>query len=221
MEKKLEKSWKDKMITVLGAAALHAPMAESTHNQEGAKNAMQTLESAAHSNVNDWNVPFGEHAQDKFLKPISYLESSGGRNVNHATVESGIHAGDTAIGRFGFMPKTFQNVAGMLKQKNSNLRQVVGDKYKDEEVEAMHSMDPKQITEYVKANPNVKLRAVRYLAAHLDKLHNGDQRRMAHGWRFGSNRPSDKITDKMLNDSGYVKKFKEYSKAFNSDETGE
>lgn len=42
----------------------------------------------------------------RFLHYISQLESSGGKNTDHPVMKSGIHAGDQAIGEYGLMPKT-------------------------------------------------------------------------------------------------------------------
>jgi hypothetical protein len=55
------------------------------------------------------NSPKGEI--DQFLSLISQLESSGGKNLAHKTIESGIHAGDTAIGQYGLMPNTIEEMA--------------------------------------------------------------------------------------------------------------
>ena len=53
----------------------------------------------------------------RFLKTIQMIESSGGKNFNHPEIESGIHEGHRAIGNYGLMPNTVQEIATRMKRK--------------------------------------------------------------------------------------------------------
>lgn len=64
--------------------------------------------------------------KSKLLEKIGQLESSGGANINHPEVESGPQAGETAIGQYGLMPNSIQEMvnrypsditAGMSKEE--------------------------------------------------------------------------------------------------------
>lgn len=50
------------------------------------------------------------HVQD-LLRRIRLLESSGGIDTNHRTVESGLQKGETAIGDYGLMPNTIEELS--------------------------------------------------------------------------------------------------------------
>jgi len=49
-------------------------------------------------------------SKEDLLDAISLTESSGGRNTNHEVIDHGIHAGDRAVGNYGLMPKTVQEI---------------------------------------------------------------------------------------------------------------
>lgn len=61
----------------------------------------------------------------RFLKIIGKMESNNGKNTNHSPAEYGVSKGDTAVGKYGLMPKTIQD----LKENNPSLKDV-----EDEEV---------------------------------------------------------------------------------------
>lgn len=46
----------------------------------------------------------------EFLKKIAALESSSGQNTNHHVMQTGIHAGTSAVGDYGLMPLTAQEI---------------------------------------------------------------------------------------------------------------
>jgi len=199
----LEKNWKKKLTVATAAAALAAlPMIDM--NQAAPE---QHVEKKKARDLKEFMEPFGMNSQDRFLEAISELESSAGKNTKHKAMHTGLHQGDKAIGDFGIMPKTFRNVANSLRLKDSKLRSVLGDSYRDDEFDYVSKLPDRALKETLKSRPDLQLRAARYLATHLDVMHNGDPAKKAHGWRFGSNRPSDQITPRALIGSGYVQKF--------------
>lgn len=46
----------------------------------------------------------------KFLHLMSLIESSGGKNTKHKQIRKGIHAGDRAVGHYGLMPNTMEEL---------------------------------------------------------------------------------------------------------------
>lgn len=69
----------------------------------------------AYMDVRDYK---SQQIQD-FLKKIAMLESSGGRNTNHKEVESGPQSGETAIGAYGLMPHTIEELAKRYPSDNT------------------------------------------------------------------------------------------------------
>jgi hypothetical protein len=207
----LKKGWKENLAAALMAAApvsvdnQLAPEKKQAQGQEVVKKV---------PTHHDYDVPFGKHHLDSFLHSISFLESSGGKFTEHAA-GGGIHEQDRAIGSKGLMPKTVKNIGGMLKNPKSALRSVLGEHYHDREFSQLAELPEDKISEKLKQNPKLYLRGARYLAEHLRAMHNGDRLRMAFGWRFGHNRPSDSIKDHHIEGSGYVKKFREHFMAHN------
>jgi hypothetical protein len=128
---------------------------------------------------------YGSHPQDTFLKNIEQLESSSGDNQEHPEIKYGIHKGTKAIGKFGLMPLTLQDISKNLKNKKSMLKMAVGDRLHDPELEAIADMDPKEIEAYIKSNPNLEIRAARYLASKLDMM-DGDELDKAFAGGTGS-----------------------------------
>jgi len=202
MTGKLEKSWKNKMLSAIGAAGLAMP----SSNLETQDKTPEQAEKPAVT-VKDYSQPWGENPSDKFLSAISFLESSGGKNLKHRLMETGLHAGSSALGQFAIMPNTIRDIHGLMQQKGSPLQGALGDKYKDEEFSQLATLPQLDMARQLKKRPELGLRAARYLATHLHHLHGGDPERMGFSWRFGHNRPTEHITPKMLEHSGYVKKF--------------
>jgi len=197
---KLAKGWKEVMLAAAGATAMpHIPGPPQLPAHAGAQAKPPVT-------PNDYNVPWGKHPRDRFLNSISFLESSSGKFLDHQP-GGGMHGQDRAIGAKAIMPKTAKNVGAMLASPQSALRSHLGPHYRDPDVEAFAGMDEDKISAAMKADPQLYLRTARYLADHLHVRHKGDDARAAFGWRFGSNIPSDKITDDHLKGSGYVKKF--------------
>jgi hypothetical protein len=153
---------------------------------------------------------YGSHPQDTFLKNIEQIESSGGTNLNHPEMKHGIHKGTKAIGRFGLMPLTLQDISKNLKNKKSMLKMAVGDRLHDPELEAIADMDPRDIEAYIKSKPELEVRAARYLASKLDVM-DGDELDKAYRWNKGSNLSKAQIDKRNRDQADYIKKYKTIS----------
>lgn len=159
--------------------------------------------------LEDLSRPMGEREQDAWLATIGQLESRGGQDTAHTPQSTGLHAGTQAIGTWGLMPKTVKEQAAMFKNPQSAFRNEVGLDYTDPEVEALADMDTDEIFEKVKNNPKLEQRLVRYLQLTIGNRTNFNPDKMAYSWRFGSSLRDKDITPEMLDQSGYVKKFRE------------
>ena len=56
----------------------------------------------------------------RFLKIIGKMESNDGKDTDHSPAKYGVSKGDTAIGKYGLMPKTIED----LKENNPSLEDV-------------------------------------------------------------------------------------------------
>ena len=81
--------------------------------------------------------------RERFKRLISILESSGGKQLQHKPMSSGIHEGTKAMGEYGLMPNTAQQLA------RSNINKGQGTPLD----EVIANIDPSQIEEVLKDNP--------------------------------------------------------------------
>lgn len=133
----------------------------------------------------------------QFLKNISKIESSGGKNLNHPEMQRGIHAGDRAIGQYGLMPNTIQEIINRQKSDNSITP----------EIDELQYLRPEQLRNVVQNNPDVENNLASYLANRVLNNQNGNEAAAAFAWNQGSNLPPDRITSDKLLGSDYVRKF--------------
>lgn len=163
------------------------------------------------------NVEFGKGELDPFLLKISKIESDLGKNMNHKTIDKGIHKGDTAIGRYGLMPNTVDDIISNYNNRQSALRYKLGRDYADPELEALKNMSKDEYNQYLLENPQTETRLARYLALMLQHRMQNDPRRMAYGWHQGSSYRKRDISDQSLDDNFYVNRFDSYADLVNSD----
>jgi hypothetical protein len=129
----------------------------------------------------------------EFLRKISMIESSGGKDTNHPVMQSGLHQGMSAIGKYGLMPNTIQEVA----RRNR----------KHEQLGYLANMTPEQIDEEVRKNPILEQLAAEKLAEHVINKQGGDEVKAAYSWNMGHNLSPKKIEQRQYLDNPYVKKF--------------
>lgn len=133
---------------------------------------------------------------NSFLNKLAQIESSGGKDFSHREIASGLHEGDRAIGRYGLMPNTVQEI---------NRREIAGGKIDPEMVSAAQ-LPHDEMKRYLEANPDLEQRFAQAYAQHLRDKFPGDEERMAYGWTMGPSRPSPSATQ--LDQSDYVNKFR-------------
>lgn len=130
---------------------------------------------------------------DEFLRKIAKVESSGGTNFNHQQIKSGIQKGDQAIGAFGLMPNTVDEIIN----RGTDIPHA----------DDILSMDPQEKKKYLEDNPDVEYALARRLASQVLDKQNGDQEKAAFAWNQGHNLSPDQIEKRGYEDSDYVQKF--------------
>ncbi len=132
-----------------------------------------------------------------FLNTIEQIESNGGKNMNHPTMENGIHAGQAAMGRFGLMPNTLQEIA-VRAQRDGSLN--------DQMKNAAAITDPAALKQQIEGNPEVERMFAEQLAKRLLKKFPNEQE-AAFSWNQGHNLTPQAVEQRHYQDSDYVKKF--------------
>jgi hypothetical protein len=145
---------------------------------------------------------------EEFLNKIAMLESSGGINTDHKMMESGIHKDTKAVGTFGIMPNTAQEIGRRVKRRDHRLN-LAKEFQGDPEIEmfADPNTTPAQIQEMLDANPELANRTARYFKQLVNTRFQGDPDKMAYAWHHGHNNP-DQVTPENLEQSEYVKRFR-------------
>jgi hypothetical protein len=140
----------------------------------------------------------------KFLEDQAMIESSGGKNTNHKLMTGGIHKGHRAVGRYGFMPLTIQEMyerAKMEQKANPKLNELFKQK-----------KDLQEIANSVAEDPELEDEIAKQMYRHVNARMGGDEEKMSHVWEHGHNLSSDKLDENLLNESNRVQKFRNLRK---------
>lgn len=127
-----------------------------------------------------------------FLERIAQIESAKGKYTNHPVMQHGIHKGMHAIGQYGLMPLTAQELA-----KSSQ----------DPEVASLAGVDPQGIEAEIKKHPGLEEKLAQQLAQKVLAKQKGDELRAAYAWNQGHNLSPENITDVKLQSSPYAQKY--------------
>lgn len=135
--------------------------------------------------------------RDSFLDAIAQVESSGGRDTNHPVIQNGPQAGQQALGDYGLLPNTIQELANRAKLKGQLTP----------EMEAV-SRDPASLT----ADPSIEKQYADQLADKvLDKYQ--DPNMAAYAWNSGHNLTPAQVKERDFMNNPYVQKFMKVRKA--------
>lgn len=139
-----------------------------------------------------------DNKRQRFKQIIKQIESSGGKNFDHKEIESGIHEGDKAIGSYGLMPNT---VDEML------VRNPIP--YSPKEIKKIKTMDAARKKAYLESNPSLEETLVDKLYDKTDEKVDGDELKQAAAWMYGHNRnlESPFYKEGKYLDTDYVKKY--------------
>jgi hypothetical protein len=139
---------------------------------------------------------FGKKPEDAFLWTVQHLESNDGKNTHHKLITNGASKGQTAIGRYGLLPKTAKEmVTRMMRNKKA-----------PEYLHILPSLNDKEVPQFFKANPQAELEVARAAARHVLGRQKGDYARAGYAWLYGHNLFPKDINDEALQDP-YVQKF--------------
>ena len=134
----------------------------------------------------------------EFLKIISQIESSGGKNINHPVINRGVNAGDRALGQYGLVPNTLQEIGNRLTRLGKA----------DQDTAPLATLPKEQIPQYMQQNPNVEQKAADFLARNLLARMNGNEEFAAKAWHDGSNLKPDQMDVEQLKNDPYTQKYK-------------
>ena len=133
-----------------------------------------------------------------FLKNISNVESSGGKNFNHDLIQKGMHTGHKAIGRYGLMPNTVNEVLNRMRIKGTLTP----------ELEKLNKLDATTLKSTLEQSPELEDQIAETLAERILERQQ-DEEKAAYSWHQGHNLTPDKITQQNYLDHDYVKKYNE------------
>lgn len=124
-----------------------------------------------------------------FLRKISILESSGGENTNHPEMKEGMHAGTSAVGQYGLMPLTAQDLDRQYG------------------VNELQGLPKEEVQQQLTEDPELQQRLASTLASQL--LNKNPEETAAYKWEAGQySNPSPET----LAQSSRVRKFKVLNK---------
>jgi len=194
----ISKSLRQKATAVgLSLATAVSPMGSQMHRPQFKPSAPPAVAQAE-----DHSEDFGTHPMDHFLWNVEQIESTGGKNVKHKPIQSGKFKGTRAIGRWGLLKPTVDEIVGRM-QRDGSLKP----EYKD-----LPQMSHDKLEAHLKQNPKVELGLARKLAEHVHQRQGGNANKAAFAWLHGHNlHPTDITTDKLVH-SDYVSKFKQLDK---------
>ena len=137
--------------------------------------------------------------RNKFLKIMSTIESSSGKNTQHRTLSSGIHKGERAIGQYGLMPNTIDEMHTRMKL----------DGQEDPRIKELYeqNLTPQERADRISSDPELEGVIANKLYDHVNERFQGDEEKMDHAWQYGHNINPTKLTPKVLQKSDRVKKY--------------
>jgi hypothetical protein len=129
--------------------------------------------------------------RDNFLDAISQIESSGGQNTNHPVVQGGIQNGQQAVGNYGLMPNTIQELNNRARLNNTLTPEM-----------AATARNPASIEQ----DPEMQQQYANQLA---DRVLNRfqDPRMAAYAWNKGHNLTPQQVQSRDFMNDPYVQKF--------------
>lgn len=146
--------------------------------------------------------------QDKlarFLKIISQIESSGGKNFNHPMMESGIHQGHSAIGQYGLMPNTVNEVINRMQYNKTATPEIL----------QLRDLDPTSLKKTIEQNSELENQIAQSLAQRVLDRQKGNEEKAAYSWNQGHNLKPEAIDSRPYMEHDYVKKFQNIKNALN------
>lgn len=145
-------------------------------------------------------LEFGKHKTDPFLWNLMQIESDGGINTKHQQVQSGPSKGETAIGRWGLLRPTIQEI----------IRRQVKQGTVDPKILNIYHDDNKKLADFFKKRPHLELELARFLADHILKNNDYNYEKGAYAWLNGHNLRN--IDHDTIKNHYYVNRYREFDK---------
>lgn len=137
----------------------------------------------------------------QFLDTMKMIESSGGKNFDHEELQSGMHKGHRAIGSYGFMPQTVQEMVRRMSRSGQPV---------SEDLNKVAQMDPLEMKEYMESNLDLEEELAEYMAGFvLDRYQ--DPEKAAWAWEHGHNTPKDRFDTNNYQESDRIRKYRKYA----------
>jgi hypothetical protein len=118
--------------------------------------------------------------REHFLDLTSMIESSSGRNLRHKKMKDGLHAGERAVGQYGLMPNSIEE---MTRRIGKNIDPRI------KEIMSREDLDSQQKADLIAANPELERIITDKMYDHLNSRYKGDEELMNYGWQYGHNTP--------------------------------
>lgn len=135
--------------------------------------------------------------RENFLNAISQIESSGGTNLSHPTIQTGPQAGQQAMGSYGLLPNTVQELSNRARLQHQLTPEM-----------AAAARNPAAIQQ----NPELEQQYAQQLADRvLNRFH--DPAMAAYSWNSGHNLTPEQVKERDYMNDPYVQKFQKVWKA--------
>lgn len=128
----------------------------------------------------------------EFLDRIGQIESAGGKYTDHKTLQSGMHKGQSAIGTYGLMPQTVDELANRSD---------------DPKIRALKSMSDDEKRKLLAPGSELERQLAMQLAEQVLTKQGGDEQKAAFAWLYGHNLPPEEIEKRGYLDKDYVQKY--------------
>jgi hypothetical protein len=135
---------------------------------------------------------------NNFLQKIGTIESNNGKNTNHPVVQFGVNKGDKAIGIYGLMPNTVDDVLSRMRNEGTITP----------ELDSLQNLDHDQMRVVLSQRPDLQKQIAGRLAEHVLTKQGGNEDAAAFSWNAGHNLSPQRITPDKLDNSDYVQKFR-------------
>ena len=135
---------------------------------------------------------------EEFKELTKLLESSGGKNLNHREISSGPNKGQKAIGSWGILPNTVDN---MLNRRKNLDKTDIEDELTKELVD-----NQQQLRQYLMDNPKLEERYTDELRDYVLRG-NASPEQAAYRWREGHNIKLKDLPQEKAEKHPYVREF--------------
>lgn len=136
----------------------------------------------------------------RFQQLLSLLESSGGKQLEHQPVEGGMHEGTKAMGEFGLMPITAQELSKQNPEQSELDKLIM-------------NADPSSVQEILASNPGKYKQFIDQMSQKVLDKSGGNAEEAAMRWLAGPNSSQRRISNVAEETPGRADKIQDFLKA--------